>query len=182
MPVVYAKLWLISAADPNEMLRTLSGIIGYMGDPLMSDVIDLFHDAILFCGLIARIGQLRLDVDVLFNDLGGRETLEHALPSTIIGMIEADEQGLKIEMIGNINPKNFAGDTTVKTFHHSIGLGRIGLRRTTDDFEFHACFCEDISGEAGPKIREHMGDAEWKGLSCPAQEGNIEITLADLSI
>lgn len=55
MPVVYAKLWLISAADPNEMLRALSGIIGYeigyMGDPLMSDVIDLFHDAILFLGL-----------------------------------------------------------------------------------------------------------------------------------
>jgi len=84
-------------------------------------------------------------------------------------MIEANEQGFVIGMAAHINPENIAGNTTVKTFYHSIGLGRIGLRRTTDDFEFRACFFEGIGGETCPTICEHMGDMERKGFLCLAQ-------------
>src|SRR5947209_15993940 len=75
-------------------------------------------------------------------------------------------------MAGNVDAKDFACDTAVEALDHAISLGRIGFGYATGDFEFRAGALEVISGETGSAIRQHMGDAEGKGLSRLCQEGD----------
>ena len=74
--------------------------------------------------------------------------VEHALPSSIVGVIETHEQCFEVRMTGNIDPENLAGDTTVEALDHSIGLGRIGFGRTADGLELCAGVLEFIGREA----------------------------------
>lgn len=43
---------------------------------------------------------------MLFNDLTGGVPVEYALPSSIVGVIEANEQCFKVRMTSNIDPEN----------------------------------------------------------------------------
>ena len=85
---------------------------------------------------------------MLVNDLTGRIAIEHARSSSIVGMIEANEQCFQIGMASNIVSENFAGDMTIEAFYHSVRLGRIWFCYSARDFEFRARFFEGIDSEA----------------------------------
>lgn len=75
-------------------------------------------------------------------------------------------------MASNIDAEYFAGDAAIEALDHAVGLGRIRPGCAMADLDFRAGAFKIIGGEAGATIRQHMGDAEGKGLPGGLEEGD----------
>ena len=98
--------------------------------------------------------------------------LQDPLASSIVGLVEALQQGLEIAVAGHRDPEHLGLDASVEALHHAIGAGRIGPRFAVLHPERPAGRLEPGGREAGAAVREHMGDLEGEGLDRFIQEGD----------
>src|SRR3954464_8462373 len=80
--------------------------------------------------------------------------LEHALATSVVGLIEAAQQGLQILVAGHRDAQHLALDASVEAFDHAIRARRVGPRRAMLHPELLARCLEAVSREAGAAIRE----------------------------
>lgn len=86
--------------------------------------------------------------------------METSLSSSVVGAVEAGQQGFEIRVTGDIDAEHFVGDATVEALDHAAGLRGIGLRFAMDDPVLRAGVFEVVSGETGSPVGQQMGDAE----------------------
>src|SRR5215212_3797758 len=77
--------------------------------------------------LRALVGKLRLSHQTAPHNLVRGSPIQHALPSPVVGLIEALEQGLQILMAVNGDAQHLALHPTVEALDEAIGLRRVGL-------------------------------------------------------
>ncbi len=69
---------------------------------MIKDIIYFGHEFVVNCGFVNRVSEASVLLNMLLYFVDGRYSRKNPLSSSIIGVVEADEQGLKIKMIGNI--------------------------------------------------------------------------------
>ncbi len=117
------------------------------------------------------VGQLATGFETFADHLIGCLAVEHALAAGVVGGIEAAQQLVKILVRIEGNAQHLAADTAIEALHHAIGLWRVGLGVAVLRPEFGTDFGKGW-GEATAVVGQHMGQMEWEGGGCLAQEGN----------
>ncbi len=120
----------------------------------------------------ARVRELGPEGEALLDDLLGGGALEHALPSLVVGRVEALEQGLEVGMVVDGDPEHLTLHPPVEALDHAIGLGCIGPCLAVLHLDLAAGFLESLGREARAAVGEHMCDLEGESADCLLEEGD----------
>src|SRR3954451_3726953 len=105
--------------------------------------------------------------------------LEHALATSVVGLIEAAQQGLQILVAGNRDAQHLALDASVEAFDHAIRARRVGPRRAMLHPELLARCLEAVGREAAlpPIIFPGRPERWWGDEALKAEADPPQATL-----
>jgi hypothetical protein len=78
--------------------------------------------------LVAWVDELGRSRKAFVDDPLRGSALQDPLASSIVGLVEAPQQGLEIAMAGHRDPEPLGLNASVEALHHALGLGRVGAR------------------------------------------------------
>ena len=86
----------------------------------LSDDLEGWRQSVCIRRLVAPVGQLRLGGQAAAHHLIWGSPLQHALASSVVGLVEAFEQGLEIPMAIDRDPQHLALHPPVEALHETV--------------------------------------------------------------
>lgn len=123
----------------------------------MCDDLQCSFDADAIGWFVSWIGQRRFGFQALTQDDFGREAVEHALTTAVVGRVEPTQDDLQIAVAVERDAQRLALHPAVGALDHVAGLVRIGARLAVLHTVPLADSLEGIGREAKSRVRSEHG-------------------------